>query len=109
MFFRNAANYRPYYLGGYPLESLPRDESIVAQEAARPQVDAPAYTAAPVGPLAEALREYLGLFVANAAGEPAARCAPIPNDPHQRMQDVKGYCYFMNASQVGVCRMAENA
>ncbi|MDH3715998.1 MAG: Fe-S protein, partial [Gammaproteobacteria bacterium] len=46
---------------------------------------------------------------ANAASEPAARCAPIPNDPHQRMQDVKGYCYFMNASQVGVCRMAENA
>jgi ferredoxin len=109
MFFRNAANYRPYHLGGYPLEILPRDDSLIAEEAARPPVDAPSQPGAPDGPLAKALRDYLGLFVANAGGEPAAQRAPIPEDPHRRMQDVKGYSYFMNASQVGVCRMVDNA
>ncbi|MDH3282799.1 MAG: Fe-S protein, partial [Gammaproteobacteria bacterium] len=109
MLFRTAADNRPYHLGGYPLETLPRDDSLVAQEAARPPVAAPGYAAGPAGPLASALRDYLGLFVANAGGEPAARHAPIPDDPRRRMQDVKGYCYFMNASQVGICRMTQNA
>ena len=75
MLFRTAANYRPYHLGGYPLETLPRDDSILEKEAARPRASAPAHSSEPAGPLASAVRTYLQLFIANGGGEPAARPA----------------------------------
>jgi len=59
--------------------------------------------------LAKALRDYLDIFADNAVTEPAAARAPVPEDPHRRMIDVKGYSYFMNASQVGISRMQANA
>ena len=109
MLFRTAAADRPYHLGTYPLETLRRDESVVAVEAARPPVAAPAHAGDADGPLASALRHYLQIFIDNSGGEPAARRAPVADDPHRRMIDVKGYGYFMNASQVGVCRIPANA
>ena len=109
MLFRTRSENRPYELGTYPLESLGRDISVVEIEAARPRIAAPAYNADPVGPLAKALRDYLQIFIENSGGEPAAQKAPVPDDAHRRMVDVKGYSYFMNASQVGVCRIPENA
>lgn len=109
MLFRTAAADRPYHLGTYPLEALPRDDSVVAVEAARPPVAAPRHDGPADGPLARALRHTLQIFIDNADGEPAARSAPVPDDPHRRMIDVKGYGYFMNASQVGICRIPANA
>ena len=109
MLFSTRSERRPYHLGTYPLETLPRDDSIVESEAGRPRTAAPRYASQPTGPLAASLREYLAIFVANAAAAPASRKAPIPDDPHRRMMDVKGYSYFMNASQVGICRMPPNA
>ena len=37
--------------------------------------------------------------------EPARAEAPVPDDPHRRMVDVKGYGYFMNAAQIGICKI----
>ena len=59
--------------------------------------------------LAEVVREYLDIFVQNALTKPAAAKAPVPENPQRRTTDVKGYSYFMNVSQVGVCRMPVNA
>ena len=109
MLFRTAAADRPYHLGGYPLEALARDDSVIAAEAARPRAPAPDFDAPPVGVLGQALRDYLAHFVGSAVTEPAASLAPLPDDPDRRMTDVKGYAYFMNASQVGICRIPENA
>lgn len=109
MLLKTRAEKRPYHLGTYPLEVLPRDPDIAVGEARRPPVAAPAYSSAPRGPLARTLREYLQLFADNAVREPAAARAPVPDDPHRRMVDVKGYAYFMNASQVGICRVPEKA
>ena len=109
MFFTTKNNQRPYHLGGFPLETLPRDEGLIAVEAARPTVSAPIYDAPARGPLATSLRSYLDIFIDNAMAEPAAAKAPVPDDPHRRMVDVKGYGYFMNASQVGICRIPANA
>ena len=109
MFFRIPSRHRPYHLGSYPLETLAHDHAITAREQERPAVDPPGFTAKPCGPLARALQEYLGVFVRNAVTEPAPVKAPVPEDPQRRMIDIKGYSYFMNASQVGICRLTPNA
>jgi len=109
MLFKTRAQDRPYHLGPYPLEGLPRDDAVVAAEAARPPVAMPGFASPPRGPLARALRDYLDLFTRSALTEPAPQRAPVPDDPHRRMVDVKGYAYFMNASQIGVCRIPDNA
>ena len=109
MFLRMPSRNRSYHLGPYPLEDLPVDSTVADREQQRPRVDSPGFDAAPQGPLAEALRDYLDIFVRNAVSEPAPVRAPVPDDPYRRMVDVKGYSYFMNASQVGICRMPSNA
>ena len=109
MLFRTKAADRPYEWGSYPLETLARDDAIIAEEAARPRIAAPKYDTEAEGPLARALRHYLNIFVENSGGDPAAQKAPVPDDLHRRMVDVKGYCYFMNASQVGICALPDAA
>jgi len=109
MLFHTRSAHRPYELGTYPLETLDRDDSVIQVEAARPRITAPAYTTEPAGPLARSLRDYLNIFIENAHGDPAEKKAPIPDDPHRKMIDVKGYSYFMNASQVGICQIPDNA
>lgn len=109
MLLKTRAEARPYHLGTYPLEALPRDPDLAVGEARRAPVAAPRYAKPPQGPLARTLREYLELFAANAVREPAPTRAPVPDDPHRRMVDVKGYAYFMNASQVGICRLPDKA
>ncbi|MCP5001011.1 MAG: Fe-S protein, partial [Hyphomicrobiales bacterium] len=96
-------------LGTYPLEALERDDSIFEIEAARPQVKPPAYDDDAIGPLAKSLRDYLDIFIENSDDAPAIQKAPVPDDQHRRMIDVKGYSYFINASQVGICRIPANA
>jgi len=109
MLFRTRAADRPYEWGTYPLETLPRDDGVIEREAARPRQPAPRYETPPDGVLATTLRDYLDIFINNTGAEPAAEKAPVPEDPHRRMVDIKGYCHFMNASQVGICRLPANA
>ena len=109
MLLKTKADARPYHLGSYPLEALPRDASIIEYETAKDPVVMPRQGGASKGPLAKALRDYLDIFIDNAVREPAASKAPISDDNHRRMVDVKGYSYFMNASQVGICCVPDNA
>jgi len=104
VFFRTAADDRPYHLGPFPLEALPRGEDIRQQETTA----APATPESqPQGPLGRAARTYRDLYSALAEGQVAAKRAPIPDDPARRAVDIKGYAYFMNAAQVGICRHGE--
>ncbi|SVE01015.1 uncharacterized protein METZ01_LOCUS453869, partial [marine metagenome] len=91
------------------MESLPRDDAVFAEEAARPPVRAPKYDNPPEGPLAKSLRTYLDIFIETAVTDPAPVRAPVPDDPFRRMVDVKGYGYFMNASQIAICPIPPNA
>ena len=79
------------------------------QENKQAVVPAPEFLTPPGSVLAEVVREYLDIFVQNALTKPAAAKAPVPENPQRRTTDVKGYSYFMNVSQVGVCRMPTNA
>jgi hypothetical protein len=99
---------RPYHLGPFPLEALTRDDAVALAEAARPPVAAAPARAAE-GPLSAALRHYRDLFAGLAEAEPAKQPAPVPDDLARRAADVKGCGYFMNASQIGICRIPDNA
>ncbi|HSM19205.1 MAG TPA: Fe-S protein, partial [Hyphomicrobiales bacterium] len=109
MFLKTAADKRPYHLGPYPLETLPRDASVAEEEAARPRLAKPADAPAPEGPLGAALRTYREIYADHAAGDERPQAAPVPDDLERRAVDIKGYAYFMNASQVGICRIPDNA
>ena len=108
MLFHHASKQRPFHLGGYPLEVLPRDDGIVAQEAARPRVSVPEADFAD-SLLGRVAMQYRDIFSAFIEGEPAEQQAPVPADLERRAADAKGCAYFMDAGQVGICRIPENA
>ena len=108
MLIHSRGKNRPYHLGPFPLETLLRDESVAEREAARPPLAASAETA-PAGPLARAAAHYRDLFVKFADGEPAPSQAPVPDDLARRAADIKGAAYFLDAAQVGICRVPANA
>jgi hypothetical protein len=103
------AEQRPYHLGRYPLEVLPRDETVIAAEAARPARPPEPAPAAATSALGKAARRYLELFHPMVDGDLAPVLAPVPDDLARRMIDLKGYGYFMNADQVGICAVPETA
>ena len=109
MFLRAPAQDRPYHHGPYPLEALPHDAAIESREAERPRAPQARPNGTPEGPVARAARSYLEMFHSMTEDEPAPARAPVPDDLDRRTIDIKGYGYFMNASQVGICAMPKNA
>ncbi len=99
---------RPYHLGPFPLETLRVDDSVVASETARALVAAPAENAAK-GPLGRAADHYRSLFAKFADGKVAESRAPVPDDLARRAIDIKGAAYFLDAAQVGICRIPASA
>ncbi len=108
MFLHARSRDRAFSLGSYPLETLPRDDAILATERNQPRRPAPA-DAAGDAPLAVAALKYRDIFETSAEQEPAPARAPVPDDPKARTGDVKGMAYFMDAATVGICEMAPNA
>lgn len=109
MLLRPQSENRPYHLGPFPLEVLARDASVIDAESARPCVATRQREAPPVTPYAAAVARYDALFRGFVDGEAAPARAPVPDDPARRAADVKGGAYFLNASQVGICRLPANA
>jgi len=109
MFLRTRSDDRPYHLGPFPLETRPRDDAVAAAESGRAPVDPVTALGAPQGPLGRAARTYLELIAKFVAEDPAPRHAPVPDDLARRTIDTKGYAYFMNATQVGICKMPASA
>jgi hypothetical protein len=103
---------RPFHLGPFPLESLPRDERVIAAEAGRMAIPMTPSAIRPPDPdnvLLRATDHYRDLFSKFAEGSPAKAKAPVPDDLERRSVDIKGGAYFMDASCVGICRIPENA
>ncbi len=108
MLFHARSKDRPFSLGTFPLECLPRDDAIMAVESDGPRILAPV-DAAGNAPLAAAARKYRDIFAASAGQEAAAAKAPVPDDLKARASDVKGMAYFMDSAMVGICKMVPNA
>ena len=53
--------------------------------------------------------KYRELFTRFLEGEPVEKEAPVPRDLDRRAVDIKGCAYFMDASQVGICHIPDNA
>jgi reductive dehalogenase len=106
IFFSNKS--RPYHLGPYPLERLNRDTSVYDYEAALPRIARATKTTAGIDGIATSLEKYHDIFHGLRDDEPVAARAPVPDDLHRRMIDIKGSAYFLNASQVGICRLSES-
>ena len=90
---------RPTGMGPYPLERLPRladPAAPVAGAGVRPA------EARPEGPLSasHAYELYLGLFDQQRTGDVSER-APIPDDPQERADNLKGGLYFLDADMAG--------
>jgi reductive dehalogenase len=110
MFLYPRSKDRPFHLGPFPLESLPRDAGVVALEARRAAIPiAPRSVWQPHDVLSRATDHYRELFAKFADGLPASVKAPVPDDLERRSADLKGGAYFMDASGAGICRIPENA
>ncbi|MFM1886896.1 MAG: hypothetical protein RL026_2053 [Pseudomonadota bacterium] len=108
---------RPYALGLYPAEALPRDSRQLALEAAAPALAAaaPGFPLAAMGddaleaPLSRALAAQMNLFATQADGPVAGQRAPVPDDLQRRATDIKGAALFLNADQVGITTLPDSA
>jgi len=106
IFFSNKS--RPYHLGPYPLERLSRDPGIYDVEAALPRAVRPVAKVHDGTGFSAAMDKYFAIFHALRDDEPVAVKAPVPDDLHRRMIDIKGSAFFLNASQVGICSLTES-
>ena len=101
---------RSFHLGPFPLESLPRDESIIAVETGRIAISSGLSTIPPSNDaLSRASDHYGKIFSKFAEGAPAGAKAPVPDDLERRSIDIKGGAYFMDASCAGICRIPQSA
>ena len=101
---------RPFHLGPFPLETLARDEGVIAVEADRTaSAAARAASASSDDALLRAVDHQREIFSRFVEGTPARAKAPVPNDLDRRSVDLKGAGYFMDASGVGICRIPEAA
>ena len=108
MIFHARSRHRPFHYGQFPLETLPRDDGVAAVESAAPRRSAPERKSNG-GDLAGVADKYRSLLARFVTDEVAPRRAPVPDDPDRRAADIKGNAYFMDASQVGICRIPDNA
>lgn len=88
MLFRPRSQNRPFHYGPFPLETLSRDDGILARETARPR-RAPPPAAAPEDPLGRAALRYRELFARFRDGPVAPARAPVPDDLSRRAVDIK--------------------
>lgn len=100
---------RPIELGPYPLERLKRDPSVLQDETGRPaQTKSLLYNGEDAA-LVRATLTHLSAYEELREPEPFSRKAPVPDDLSRRTRDIKGAGYFLDASQIGICNIPENA
>ena len=106
MFGYNRAK-RPVDLGPYPLENLRRDTSIAAVETAVPPRDPGSLTNGGSPYLVGATLSHLNAYAELREPQPFVKKAPVPDDLSLRTRDIKGAGYFLDASQIGICEIAD--
>ena len=109
MLFHPRSKDRPFHLGPFPLETLPRDENVRAAEAGRPAVQVvDDIRQRPNDLLTGAVDHYREIFSEFVEGVSARAKAPVPDDLERRSTDIKGATYFLDASGAGICRIPQN-
>ena len=108
MIFHARSRHRPFHYGSFPLETLSRDEDVVAVESSAPPRP-PRARNPDGGDFARVVDNYRSIFARWVDDEAAPKPAPLPDDLEQRAAEIKGAAYFMDAAQVGICKIPDNA
>ncbi len=106
IFFSNKR--RPYHQGPYPLERIARDPAICDREISLPKSATPPNAKPVTEGFAEAVEKYHQIFHQLRDNQPVPVKAPVPDDLERRMIDIKGAGYFLNASHVAICELADS-
>ncbi len=95
---------RPFHLGPYPLERLPRSHCM-PDLAAVPPMQALRFHREDASSLVNAMRRYQAMLDAIRDGMVKKERATIPQDPGERSRHLKSFGYYQDASQSGICRI----
>ncbi len=95
---------RAVHLGPFPLERLPRLDRPVAAVvgSARPISPLPATSG-----FAGIVQTYLDAFIASDKMPIASERVALPHDPAVVTNELKAACYFLDAAQVGACKLED--
>ena len=99
---------RPFHFGPFPLEVLPRDDRVLERERQEPPQPADSGERGE-SLIARAADHYREIYLRFVDGKAAPARAPLPAELEPRVTDIKGAAYFMDASQVGICRVPDSA
>ena len=100
---------RPVELGPYPLEKHKRDRSIIEIEVASRAIEPDPMPVGQNNYLFEATKMHLDAYEKLRQPQPYSKIAPVPDDLVLRTRDIKGSGYFLDASQIGICKIPNNA
>jgi reductive dehalogenase len=100
---------RQPHLGPYPLERLKRGDTAPTYRRETPLESMVFANSSNPHSLANAMVDYMDLLDRQREGEVTPRKAPIPDDPEERARHFKAACYYLDASQVGVCALPKEA
>ena len=96
--------HRPFHLGPYPLERLPRQAGPVDTRAV-PPMQALSFHRDDDHSIVNAMRRYQAMLDAIRDGLVKKERAVIPADPEERSRHLKSFGYYQDASQAGVCEL----
>lgn len=99
---------RPAHLGPYPLEKLARQDHASGIDALSPQPGLSFHSDDPVS-IKRAMGEYQAMLDATRDGLVKPEPAVIPDDPRERAEHLKGFGYYCDAAQVGICQIPRAA
>lgn len=95
--------------GPYPLNRLARTEQVPKIPTGLVRESLKYINSENQFSLSNAMPDYAAAFDLLRAGPVFPDKAPIPEDLDERVKNIKGGCYFLNASQVGVCAIGAEA
>ncbi len=96
---------RPFHLGPYPLERLPRSDK--PPDLSRvPPMQPLSFHRQEDNSLVNAMRRYQAMLDAIRDGLVKKEQAVIPEDPAERARHLKSFGYYQDASQVGICALS---
>jgi ferredoxin len=100
---------RPVHLGPYPLELLPRSNSIpdTANSDQRECLDIG--NCENINSVSRAMPRFFQLYKSLRDGDVSQTFAPIPDSKDERAHNLKSACYFLEASMAGICRIPKSA
>ena len=94
--------HRPFHLGPYPLERLPRSDKP-AELLSVPPMEAISFHRQDDASLVNAMRRYQAMLDAIRDGMVKKERAVIPDDLGERARHLKSFGYYQDVSQSGVC------